>query len=366
MLNTSFHSIYAGKKVLVTGHTGFKGSWLALWLMKLGAEVIGYALEPPTSPSHFDLLNLPIKSVIGDIRDLDRLREVFKSYQPEIVFHMAAQPLVRLSYKQPIETLHTNVIGTANIFEACRSTKSVRAIINITSDKCYENKEWVWGYRENDPMGGYDPYSASKGCAELVTSAYRNSFFNFDDYGNKHQVLLSSVRAGNVIGGGDWAKDRIITDMVEAASKGKTLLIRNPQATRPWQHVLEPLSGYLLLGQKLLERKKEFAEAWNFGPNDDGVIEVIQVVKEMQKIWNKIDYRIEQNENNPHEAGLLKLDCSKARMRLCWKEVWNSRTTFIKTAEWYQNYYENGQVTTESQLESFIQDARKAGMCWIN
>ena len=197
---------------------------MALWLMKLGAEVIGYALEPPTSPSHFDLLNLPIKSVIGDIRDLDKLRKVFKSYQPEIVFHMAAQPLVRLSYKQPIETLHTNVIGPANIFEACRSTESVRAIINITSDKCYENKEWVWGYRENDPMGGYDPYSASKGCAELVTSAYRNSFFNLDDYGNKHQVLLSSVRAGNVIGGGDWAKDRIVTDMVEAARQGKTLL----------------------------------------------------------------------------------------------------------------------------------------------
>jgi len=355
-LNTCFQGIYTGKRVLITGHTGFKGSWLAFWLTKMGADILGYALEPATDPNHFSMLNLPVDSVIGDIRDIEHLANVFKRFQPEIVFHLAAQPLVRLSYEEPLETLHTNILGTANVLEVCRRTSSVRAIINITSDKCYKNREWVWGYRENDPMGGYDPYSASKGCAELITSAYRNSFFNLDNYGKKHQILLSSVRAGNVIGGGDWSKDRIVTDMMESVASGKTFFIRNPHATRPWQHVLEPLSGYLLLGQKLLEGKKEFAEAWNFGPNDDGAIPVVQMVQEMQKIWNKIDYQIEQNKNNHHEAGLLKLDCSKARIRLNWKGIWDSRTTFAKTAEWYQKFYEEGSVITESQLESYIQD----------
>ena len=214
-------------------------------------------------------------------------------------------------------------------------------------------------------MGGYDPYSASKGCSELITSAYRNSFFNLDEYGRKHNTLVVSARAGNVIGGGDWAKDRIITDLMEAVSQGKKLYIRNPRATRPWQHVLEPLSGYLLLGQKLLEGKKEFAEAWNFGPNDDGVISVVQMIQEMQKIWNKIDYQIEQSENNPYEAGLLKLDCSKARIKLNWKGVWDSRTTFAKTAEWYQRLYENQQVITENQLKEYVADAVKAGLNWV-
>ena len=290
--STLFNGIYNNKTVLVTGHTGFKGSWLCFWLIQMGAKVIGYSLEPPTSPNHFELLNLDMVSVIGDIRDSDKLNAVFAQYQPEIVFHLAAQPLVRLSYKEPVETFETNVIGTLKVFEACRNTKSVRAIVNITSDKCYENKEWVWGYRENDPMGGYDPYSASKGCAELVTSSYRNSFFNVNEYGKSHNVLLASCRAGNVIGGGDWAKDRLMTDIMVAVSEGKKVVIRNPRATMPWQHVLEPLSGYLMLGQKLFEGKKEFAQAWNFGPGERGSITVKEVVENIKRYWDKIDYEI--------------------------------------------------------------------------
>jgi len=363
-----FNDIYQGKRVLVTGHTGFKGSWLCMWLSAMGADILGFSLAPNTTPNHFSLIesDLTMRSVIGDIRDLNVLKQTINEFRPEIVFHLAAQSLVRLSYEQPVDTLHTNIIGTANIFEACRHTSSVRAIVNITSDKCYENREWVWGYRENDPMGGYDPYSASKGCAELVTSAYRNSFFSREAYGKKHCILLASARAGNVIGGGDWARDRIVTDMMEAASRGKELLIRSPEATRPWQHVLEPLSAYLQLGQKLLEGKKEYAEAWNFGPNDDGATSVVKVVQEMQKIWNKIEYRVEKNRANPHEANLLKLDCSKARMKLHWKAIWNTHLTCVKTAEWYKTYYSQSLVITASQLESYIHDARQADAEWIS
>jgi CDP-glucose 4,6-dehydratase len=256
-------------------------------------------------------------------------------------------------------------MGTAHVFEACRTQNSVRAIINVTSDKCYENREWVWGYRENDPMGGYDPYSASKGCAELVTAAYRNSFFNGDAYGRDHQRLLASVRAGNVIGGGDWAKDRIVTDMMTAAGKGTNFLIRNPNATRPWQHVLEPLSGYLQLGQKLFESKKEYAEAWNFGPSDDGAISVLQVVQQMQQTWHKIKYSIEKEKKNPHEAGLLKLDCSKARTLLSWSGIWSTQTTCDKTVQWYKSFYEQGRVITMSQLESYLQDAANSDRSWV-
>ena len=360
-----FCGVYKKRRVLITGHTGFKGSWLALWLSQMGAEILGYALEPNTTPNHFSMLDMSIESVIGDIRDGKNLSDVFKKFQPEIVFHLAAQPLVLQSYNDPVETFQINVMGTVNLFEACRQTSSVKAVINITSDKCYENKEWVWGYREKDVIGGYDPYSASKGCSELVTSAYRKSFFNLDEYGREHNILVASVRAGNVIGGGDWAKYRIITDMMEAVNQGKKLYVRNPLATRPWQHVLEPLSGYLLLGQKLLEGKKEFAEAWNFGSSDDGVIPVLQMVQEMQKSWDKIDYQIDRNKNNPHEAGLLKLDCSKARIKLNWKGAWDSSTSFTKTAEWYRNYYENQQVITENQLKEYVADAGKAGLNWV-
>src|SRR5208283_3356263 len=265
-----FGDVYTGKKVLITGHTGFKGSWLAMWLQELGANIVGYSLNPPSNPNHFDLLIQPsgpltlrpsdpptLQSVIGDILDADKLFDTFQRYRPEIVFHMAAQPLVRYSYRNPVETFETNVMGTINVFEACRNTDSVRAVVNVTSDKCYENREWVWGYHENDPMGGYDPYSASKGCAELITASYRRSFFNAEA-----SALLASARAGNVVGGGDWADDRLIHDIMRAVSNNEKVIIRNPGHTRPWQHVLEPLSGYLMLGQKLLEARQEFAEGW--------------------------------------------------------------------------------------------------------
>lgn len=247
-----FDQIYKGKTCFITGHTGFKGSWLAYWLTKMGAKVIGYSLNPPTNPNHFELLKNKYISIIGDIRDRKFLHDTILKHKPDIVFHLAAQTIVRHSYKDPVETFETNVLGTLSVFEACRKTSSVRAIINVTSDKCYENKEWSWGYRENDQMGGWDPYSASKGCSEILTSSYRNSFLNLEDYGEKHNIILASVRAGNVIGGGDWGEDRLIPDIVLSTSKGEKVEIRNPKSTRPWQHVLEPLSGYLTLGWKLI------------------------------------------------------------------------------------------------------------------
>ena len=359
-----FSGIYKDKTVLVTGHTGFKGSWLVYWLKEMGANVIGYSLDAPTSPNHIELLNLDIVSIIGDIRDQQKLDEVFTTYEPDIVFHLAAQPLVRLSYDEPVETYETNVMGTLKILEACRKTDSVKAIVNITSDKAYENKEWLWGYRENDPMGGYDPYSSSKGCAELLASSYRNSYFNLNDYDIKHNTLLASCRAGNVIGGGDWAKDRLITDIMVAVSKGEKVKIRNPYATRPWQHVLEPLSGYLHIGQKLLEGKKEFAEGWNFGPSAEGSISVEEVVKYIQKYWNKLDYKLNLSKDHPHEANLLKLDCSKAHIRLKWKDVWDSQMTFEKMTFWYKSYYEENKVLTQNDLNSYIRDAKSKKIEW--
>jgi CDP-glucose 4,6-dehydratase len=359
-----FGGIYKNKTVLVTGHTGFKGSWLVYWLHQMGAKVIGYSLEAPTTPNHIELLNLDIISIIGDIRDLDKLNQVFTEYKPDIVFHLAAQPLVRLSYENPIETYETNVIGTLKVFEACRIAK-VKAIINITSDKSYENKEWIWGYRENDPMGGYDPYSSSKGCADILASSYRNSYFNAKDYKLKHNTLLATCRAGNVIGGGDWAKDRLITDIMVSVSQGKKVSIRNPRATRPWQHVLEPLSGYLHIGQKLLEEKVEFAEAWNFGPSDEGSITVEEVVQNVKKHWDKIDYEINIDPNQLHEANLLKLDCSKAHILLKWKDVWDSETTFEKTVNWYKSFYEEDKnILTEQDLDSYVHNAKLKEIEW--
>ncbi len=363
VMQNLFGGIYKNKTVLVTGHTGFKGSWLSFWLKQLGANVVGYSLEPPTKPNHFELLNLKIVSIIGDIRDQEKLDSVFNKFKPDIVFHLAAQPLVLMSYENPIETYETNVIGTLKVFEACRKT-NVKAIVNITSDKCYENKEWIWGYRENDPMGGYDPYSSSKGCAELLTSSYRNSYFNLDDYGIKHNTLLASCRAGNVIGGGDWAKDRLITDIMIAVSKNEKIKIRNPYATRPWQHVLEPLSGYLQIGQKLLEGKKKFAEGWNFGPSNEVSITVENVIKTMQRYWNKIKYEYEKNIEHPHEAKFLKLDCSKAHIKLNWKSVWDKDKTFEKTAQWYKNFYENNIILTQKHLEEYVFDAKKINIEW--
>lgn len=362
-MQTLFNSVYKGKTVLVTGHTGFKGSWLALWLKEMGANVIGYSLPAPTEPNHLALLNLDIVSITGDIRDTEKLNQVFESYKPDIVFHLAAQPLVRLSYEDPIGTYETNVMGTLKVFETCRAHK-VKAIVNITSDKAYENKEWIWGYRENDPMGGYDPYSSSKGCAELLASSYRNSYFNPDQFKKTHRTLLASCRAGNVIGGGDWAKDRLMTDIMVSVSQSKKVTIRNPHATRPWQHVLEPLSGYLHIGQKLLEEKVAFADGWNFGPSDEGSITVEQVVKNVKKEWDKIDYEINIDTNQPHEANLLKLDCSKAHILLKWKDVWDSNTTFTKTVQWYKNFYENNLVLTHKDLESYVADAKAQKIEW--
>lgn len=363
-MTSLFSGIYKNKTVLVTGHTGFKGSWLVYWLHKMGAKVVGYSLEAPTNPNHIELLNLDIISIIGDIRDLNKLNEVFSEYKPDIVFHLAAQPLVRLSYENPIETYETNVIGTLKVLEACRAN-NVKAIVNITSDKAYENREWIWGYRENDPMGGYDPYSSSKGCADLLATSYRNSYFNIDEYKKTHNTLLATCRAGNVIGGGDWAKDRLITDIMVSVSLGKKVSIRNPKATRPWQHVLEPLSGYLHIGQKLLEEKVEFAEAWNFGPSDEGSITVEEVVKNVKKHWDKIDYEINRDPNQLHEANLLKLDCSKAHILLKWKDVWDSQTTFEKTVKWYKAYYEEDKkVLTQNDLESYVSDATNKGIIW--
>ncbi|MDY6793320.1 MAG: CDP-glucose 4,6-dehydratase [Thermodesulfobacteriota bacterium] len=353
-----FGNVYKDKKVLITGNTGFKGSWLALWLLNLGARVVGYSLYLPTDPNHHEILNLDFETISEDVRDLKKLRKAIESFQPDIVFHMAAQSLVRKSYQNPVETFETNVIGTVKVFEACRKSDHVRAVINITSDKCYENQEWIWGYRENDPMGGYDPYSASKGCAELVTASYRKSYFPLEEYQKSHQILVASTRAGNVIGGGDWGDNRLVPDIIRAASQNKKVHIRNPHSTRPWQHVLEPLSGYLLLGQKLLEGEKEFSGAWNFGPSDEGHINVLSVIRELQKHWSKINYMIKADEKSPHEANLLKLDCSKAYTKLKWKPVWDNPTTIAKTAQWYKTYYESKHVLSEKHLKEYITDTQ--------
>lgn len=358
-----FGEKYRNRRVLVTGHTGFKGSWLVYWLQQMGAEVCGYSLLAPTDPSHWALLDLDLRSEEGDIRDAARLAEVFADFKPEIVFHMAAQPLVRLSYAEPADTFETNVLGTVRVFDACRHCESVRAIINITSDKCYENREWVWGYRENDPMGGYDPYSASKGCAELVASSYRRSFFNTADYGKTHQILLASCRAGNVIGGGDWAVDRLIPDIMRAVDAGETVDIRNPSATRPWQHVLEPLSGYLQIGQKLLEGQKDFADSWNFGPEEEGAITVGQVVEHVKQHWPAVKYQLGEA-CGLHEAGLLKLDVSKAHHLLNWRPVWDSGQCFEHTVSWYRNWYQSGGLNTADDLNQYIKGASEKSISW--
>lgn len=347
---------WKNKKVFITGHTGFKGSWLSLWLHALEAKVSGYALDPSTNPSLYDLGGVKdiLTSVIGDIRDLDLLKKAMKECDPDIVIHMAAQPLVRDSYKEPVETYATNVMGTVNLFEAVRGCRNVRAVLNVTTDKCYENKEWEWGYRENEPLGGYDPYSNSKACSELVTSSYRDSFFNSDNYEN-HGVGVASARAGNVIGGGDWAKDRLIPDCVKSLLTGEEIVIRNPHAIRPWQHVLEPLSGYLLLMQRLFENGPEFSEAWNFGPDDRDAKPVAWIVKEICSKWgNDSLYRIDKGAH-PHEANYLKLDCSKAKHRLRWYPKWSIEQAIDKIIEWTMAYNENHGVReiTLKQIDEY-------------
>lgn len=360
-----FNNIYQNKNVLLTGHTGFKGSWLALWLAQMGANVTGFALLPHTDPNHFSLLDCEQNSIIGDIRDFDLIQQVFKDQNPDIIFHLAAQAVVRRSYREPLETLASNIMGTANVLQAARACGSLRATVIITSDKCYENHEWSWGYREIDALGGYDPYSASKGCAEIVTACWRNSFFNPDDYGKSHETLIASARAGNVIGGGDWAADRLIPDIMRAVSQNEKVKIRNPHATRPWQHVLEPLSGYLLLGQRLLEGRKEFAEAWNFGPAEQENLSVGEIVEQIREMWPRLDYEIHQISSQPHETDLLRLDCSKARIQLKWFPVWTGKETIEKTVEWYRTYYESGKVQSMDNLDIFIADAKRKKTIWI-
>jgi len=344
-------SFWKAKRVLLTGHTGFKGSWLSLWLQSMGAQVVGYALKPPTNPSLFDVAEVAkgMSSIIGDIRDLEHLRRVFAEHQPEIVIHMAAQPLVRYSYIEPVETYSTNVMGTVNLLEAVRSTKSIKAVVNVTTDKCYENREWAWGYRENEAMGGYDPYSSSKGCAELVTAAYRNSYFHPDKY-KEHGVAIASGRAGNVIGGGDWADDRLIPDIIRAISAGKPVNIRNPYAIRPWQHVLEPLAGYLVLAQKLYEEGAAYAEGWNFGPNEEDAKPVQWIVEKLTQAWGEGASWVVDGGEHPHEAHYLKLDCSKAKSRLDWHPRWDLEEALEAIVEW-QRAYRNGKSIKSVTLE---------------
>ncbi len=340
---------WQGKRVLLTGHTGFKGSWLSLWLQSMGAQVVGYALAPPTNPSLFEVAEVAngMTSIIGDIRDLPHLKTTFAEHQPEIVIHMAAQPLVRYSYIEPVETYSTNVMGTVNLLEAVRSTKSVKVVINVTTDKCYENREWAWGYRENEAMGGYDPYSSSKGCAELVTAAYRNSYFHPDKY-PEHGVAIASGRAGNVIGGGDWADDRLIPDIMRAITQGKPVHIRNPHAIRPWQHVLEPLSGYLILAQKLYEQGALYAEGWNFGPNDEDAKPVQWIVEKLAQTWGEGASWVLDGGEHPHEAHYLKLDCSKAKSRLDWHPRWNLPTTLDSIILWNKHWLAGENVKSVS------------------
>lgn len=326
---------WKNKKVYLTGHTGFKGSWVSLWLQSMGAIVKGFALEPPTTPSLFYEAKVGenMESEIGDIRDLNALKKSMLSFKPDILIHMAAQPLVRYSYIEPVETYSTNVMGTVNVLESARNCPNLKAIISVTTDKCYENKEWDWGYRENEPLGGHDPYSSSKGCAELVTSAYKKSFFN-----TINTPSIASVRAGNVIGGGDWAKDRLIPDILNAFENSKPVFIRNPLSTRPWQHVLEPLSGYLVLAELLYNRGDEFAEAWNFGPKDEDSKPVKWILDKMITFWGEdAKWKLDKN-NNPHEASFLKLDCSKAANKLKWHPNWNLEYTLNSIVNWHKNW----------------------------
>jgi len=347
-------SFWRNKRVFLTGHTGFKGSWLSLWLTSMGAEVKGYALEPATSPSLFEVAHVGerIHSEIGDIRNLNQLRQSMVDFNPDVLIHMAAQPLVRHSYKEPVETYDVNVLGTVKVLEVARSCANLKSIVSVTTDKCYENKEWLWGYREDEAMGGYDPYSSSKGCAELVTSAYRRSFMQ------EQGVGLASARAGNVIGGGDWSEDRLIPDILHAFEKRESVVIRNPKATRPWQHVLEPLSGYLMLAEKLYEQPDAYAEGWNFGPHDDDAKPVDWILDRMVRMWGDgASWNLDKG-SHPHEAGFLKLDISKAKARLHWQPTWQLDDTLKRIVDWHQAWLngEDMQAVCFHEVQDYMSD----------
>lgn len=331
-----YNNIYRNKKVFITGHTGFKGSWLSIWLQTLGAKICGYSLKPNTNPSMYrelDIENKIEKSIIGNILDYETLEKSINDFQPEIIFHLAAQPIVRLSYKEPKLTYETNVIGTLNVLEVARKCKSVKAFVNVTTDKCYENKEIARGYKEDEPMGGYDMYSSSKGCVEIMSSSYRRSFLQEED-----SMSMATARAGNVIGGGDWAEDRLIPDCIRYINQNKAIEIRNPIAVRPWQHVLEPLSGYLLLGQKLLETGKDYAEGFNFGPNEESVLKVSEVAQKIIDNYNKGEV-IVHKKDNLHEANLLMLNIEKAKTVLNWTPTYTANEAIKETVEWYKHFY---------------------------
>lgn len=354
----AFGNAYAGRRVLVTGHTGFKGSWLALWLHELGAEVTGIALDPETTPNHWDLLGLPVRDLRCDIRDADRLAMAVAEAKPEVVFHLAAQALVRRSYRAPLDTWTTNVIGTANLLDACRGVSDLKAVVAVTTDKVYQNNEWPWGYRENDALGGHDPYSASKAAAELVVASYRKSFFSAES-----SPLIASARAGNVIGGGDWSEDRLIPDIVRATARGESIEIRSPGAVRPWQHVLECLAGYLMLGQRLLTMDAAFAEAWNFGPEAADSRSVEEVLSAMRSHWPQFSWHL-SNATHPHEAGLLRLDTAKARSRLHWRPVWTLEEALGKTATWYRVHLSGAKPPSRDQLLDYVAAAQKRHVPW--
>ena len=350
-------NFWVNKQVFLTGHTGFKGGWLSLWLSSMGAKVTGYALAPNTTLNFFKVAKVQgdlEKSHIADIRDLEKLQKAMADANPEIVIHMAAQPLVRYSYANPVETYATNVMGTVHVLESIRTLDCVRAAVIVTTDKCYENKEWPWGYRENEPMGGYDPYSNSKGCAELVTSAYRQSYFSPEKH-TQHRVAIASARAGNVIGGGDWSEDRLIPDAIKAFEAKEPLIIRNPLATRPWQHVLEPLSGYLVLAQALYQEGAKFDSGWNFGPRDEDARSVQEVINLLIKNWGSLASWQQDQSGQPHEAHSLKLDCSKAHQYLGWIPQWSLELAVEKITQWQQAYQKQSNMheISLSQIASY-------------
>ena len=362
-MESLFGGFYAGRRVLVTGHTGFKGTWLVTWLQALGAQVSALALSANTTPNHYQLLNLALTERAVDVRNARAVRAAFHEFQPEIVFHLAAQALVRQSYADPVQTFDVNVIGLVNVLEAIRVTRSVRAVVSVTSDKCYRQRNSNAPFTENDALGGHDPYSASKACAEIVSDSYRASFLSVREGA---PVAMATVRAGNVIGGGDWSADRLIPDLVRAASTKSVVSIRNPNAVRPWQHVLEPLSGYLALGQRLLQTTGEDTRciyAWNFGPDAEGHLTVAEVINGFAKHWSDVRSEMD-NGSHPHEAALLLLNCTKAREQLRWQPVWRSDAMLERTANWYRAWYEAGVVSTASDLNDYVRDARAAKIAW--